>query len=122
MASMLRILLVLVVPLWSVGDADAGAIYKVAGLGSYQELELTFESGQVVGQARPLRGYRDPTPIGVKGINQADGIVELTFELDSPRTEVFRKSVDKDAITWTSTRDNIFRSGGLGTESFPISR
>jgi hypothetical protein len=90
---------VLVSAIWSIASADAGAIYKISGIGGYTELELTFEGGKVVGQARPLRGLKDPPQIDVTGANSADGVVDLTFHATTPQTETFRKSVDKEGIT-----------------------
>src|SRR5262249_24202969 len=86
-------------------EANAGAIYMMRGsneLEDYHELELAFENDKVSGEARPRRGYTTPPAIKVTGTNPADGLVELTFHLDKPRTLSFKKSIEYGEIRWTS--------------------
>jgi hypothetical protein len=95
----------------SITRADAGVIYKMRAtkiLKDYQELELTFESNKVFGQARPLRGYPTPAPIEVTGTNAADGVIELTFQWRKPERRTFKKTVDDRDIVWTSVSDREF--------------
>jgi hypothetical protein len=125
MRAIRTVLFVLVVS-FSIIRVEAGAIYKIIGLESYEELELIFEDGKVFGQARPLRGYRSPSTIDVTGTNPTDGWLELTFHSDSVQRVAFKRTFYGDNIRWTSIHDaNLFfwrpRRGELSAADLTLS-